>query len=291
MNAIKETTDYFTSYDQQQLFYRVFAPKNLEKNPKKVFLGIHGAFSHSENLRTIAEFLTQQGYLFYAFDRRGEGHWDQKKSRGHISSYQKYIKDIKAFHAFIKQHNKSSNIYYVGHSMGGAQALIMAIDFPNLVDGVIVSSPCIRLSMLTIKRRFLFLMAKMMCFLFPGMRISHGVKMKEVISDKKIRKKREQDSLGLDKITTCYTRELFKTGKYVSQHFPKLPDIPIFFILSGKDNLVDNNYTKNLYEEHLAKRSNVKLKIYPEHLHENFNELPKNRQKVFSDIKEFVTQQ
>lgn len=283
MVKFNEQTGYFEAEDSTKLFYRAWIPERKEK--KKVLLGIHGAVVHSGNMKFPGKYFAQKGYPFYAFDQRGQGHCNDKK-RGHIEDYRQTIRDIKTFLKFIQTEKDFQEHYLVGHSMGGAEALIFAIDYPELINGALVSSPAFKLKQNKLMLSFQKIGATLLTPIIPTTKISHGIKPEKLVHDPEVLQQREKDPLIPDKVTINWTRELFRIQTYLSKNITKLT-VATFFMIAGDDRIVDSNATIKAFNR-IKEKEKMKLKVYQEHFHENFNESPKKRQIVFQDMEAFI---
>ncbi|MBD3189930.1 MAG: alpha/beta fold hydrolase [Candidatus Heimdallarchaeota archaeon] len=283
MVPFNEQTDYFKANDGTKLFYRAWLPKRRAK--KEVFIGIHGAVVHSGNMKTLGEYFAQRGYPFYAFDQRGQGHCKEKR-RGHMEDYRQNIEDIKTFREFIQQREKSQKYYLVGHSMGGAESLIFAIDYPSLIHGVLVSSPAFKLKQKKIILAIQKVSATLLAPLFSKTKINHGIKPRELVHDPHVIQQREKDPLVPDKVTINWTREFFRMQAYLKKNIPRLT-VPTFFMIAGDDRIVDKTAAIKAFDS-IKEKEKMKLKVYQEHFHENFNEPFQKRQIVFQDMEDFI---
>ncbi len=145
MSEITEQNGYFQSFDDLEMYYHCWLPKKSKtERTKIVLIGVHGGETHAQNMRNVAEYFSRRGYPFFAFDRRGHGHC-VKKQRMYVKDYNFVVEDIKTFINFVKEKEAPNMIYLIAHSNGGANAIITAIRYPELVDKLILSSPSIKL--------------------------------------------------------------------------------------------------------------------------------------------------
>lgn len=285
MGRFKEIEDEFVTFDQKELFYRGWIPQRfLKKTKDDIFIGVHGAGTHSNNLKFLGEFLASKGYRFYAYDKRGHGHW-KYKNKGHIEDYQHNILDIKCFIDFIKEKDDPERIFLIGHSMGGSQVLAYAIQYPEVIEAIVVSSPCLKL----VEKGFRKLQkigSKIISPLAPKMSVGTGIDQRILTTDEEITEDHLNDPLRLQTFTTKYGLELFELQEYLKENLQKL-EVPTFFVLAGDDKLVDTNYSKEMFKK-IADKNKMELEVYEGHFHENFNETPERREKVFKDIVEYL---
>ncbi|NHK32273.1 MAG: lysophospholipase [Asgard group archaeon] len=284
MADIEERMGSFTTFDGQELFYRVWYPLQEKKN--EVFIGVHGASVHSSNMINPGVFFAKKGYAFFVFDRRGHGH-NEVKNRGHVKKYTNYIKDIDSFILFLKEKEKPDKIHLIGHSNGGSLAIIYGINNPTRINTIIASGPSIKLEMKKGNLFFAKLAAKIIGTILPRIKIKHGViKPEELVRDKAILEARLNDPLYVHKNSARWVRELFNFQRYLDKNIKKL-SVPTLFLLGSNDKIIDYSYTIKAFQK-IEKKNIMTLTIYKEHLHELFNESEEKRIKIFHDIERFI---
>lgn len=106
-----------------KLFYREYGDSG------KPLIILHGLFGSSDNWLTQAKMLSPE-YHVYLVDQRNHGL--SPKSDEH--NYNVLAEDIRAF---IEEHKITSPIL-IGHSMGGKAVMKFAINYPELVEKVII---------------------------------------------------------------------------------------------------------------------------------------------------------
>ncbi|MHA1557044.1 MAG: alpha/beta fold hydrolase [Candidatus Heimdallarchaeota archaeon] len=213
MSEINEQSGYFQSFDKLEMYYHSWLPAESEADKTKaVFVGIHGGETHAQIMRTVAEYFSGKGYPFYAFDRRGHGHCEKKK-RMYVKDYNYVVEDIKTFINFVKEKEEAKKIYLVGHSNGGAYAIIAATRFPEIIDKLILSSPSIKL----VGNAFAMFIQKTAVSLLgtiaPKMTLPTVIKPKELVRDSKILDNRLHDELIYRRFTCRWGRELLRFQK------------------------------------------------------------------------------
>ena len=104
--------------------------------PKKILL-IHGWLDNSNSFKILAPKLAEIGYESTAIDLLGHGHSDHAPitSNSHFSQMCVHIKEVVDS---IIENNNNEKISIVGHSMGGAVALMMAAAYPELINKLVM---------------------------------------------------------------------------------------------------------------------------------------------------------
>jgi lysophospholipase len=277
--SIKEVEDYFESFDKTKIYYHSWLP---DKKNDIIFVGVHGAAVNSDSMRNLAEYLAKLGYPFYAIDKRGHGKTENLK--GHYQNFKDVLRDIKILLEFLSESVYPKRVILVGHSMGGAQSLAIGIDYPELVDAIVVSSPCLKL--LSNGLFFLKIAASILGTLFPKGKISNGIEQSEAAKDPKMIKKMENDPYYVEKHTLRWTRELFRLQRYVKKNISKL-SLPTFVMVPDDDRLVDAEYTKKLFAP-FAQKKDIRLQEFKGQFHDLFNNLPEERELVFKEMRRFL---
>ena len=101
---------------------------------------IHGFSAGAEQMRTCAEFLAQRGYTVRALHLPGHGE-TMKELEDH-GSWSKWLAEARKETLRLMEDHKK--IVVLGHSMGGALALLMGEELP--IDGVIAVAPAVKIA-------------------------------------------------------------------------------------------------------------------------------------------------
>ncbi len=101
-----------------------------------VLLILHGLGGHSGWYIDMGNALAQHGITVYALDHRGFGRSGGQP--GHIDRYHTYIEDIEFLLLEIRKRHPESDLYLLGHSMGGLFAIHTAAEYGKLLSGVVL---------------------------------------------------------------------------------------------------------------------------------------------------------
>jgi len=115
-----------------------------ETTPKAVIVLVHGHGEHSKRYLPWAEKFVDQGFGFVTWDHIGHGHSDGQ--RGHIHHFEQLLLEIDLAVNKAKEYFPNVPIILYGHSMGGNIALNHAIRRCCSVEGLIITSPWLRLA-------------------------------------------------------------------------------------------------------------------------------------------------
>ncbi|MFO0390012.1 MAG: lysophospholipase [Alphaproteobacteria bacterium] len=130
--------DVFIASDGAKLPYRKWLPNG---KPKAVVLALHGFNDYSKAFEGAGEYLSARRIAVYAYDQRGFG---KTEHTGIWAGEKNYISDVKQWVEHLARRHKSTPIYIMGESMGGAVAVLASAqpDFPE-VAGVILVAPAL----------------------------------------------------------------------------------------------------------------------------------------------------
>ncbi|WP_348757231.1 alpha/beta hydrolase [Candidatus Methylocalor cossyra] len=157
---------HFVAADGAVLPVRSWLPK--DRPPQAVLVALHGFNDYSRAFAQPGEYLSAHGIAVYAYDQRGFGN---APGRGLWAGSAAYADDLAEFTAQLRQRYRSTPLYILGESMGGAVAIVaMTSDHPPSADGLILSAPAVwaRDTMPWYQRALLFLTAN----LLPGLELT-----------------------------------------------------------------------------------------------------------------------
>lgn len=97
----------------------------------KPLLIIHGFLGMSDNWKTLSMQYVEQGFQVHALDLRNHG----KSFHSEEWGYQFMVQDVVEYCQFYQL----QKVDVIGHSMGGKVAMLLATNYPELVDKLIVA--------------------------------------------------------------------------------------------------------------------------------------------------------
>lgn len=110
--------------------------------PARIVLLIHGLMMHGKSFDQFANHLASTGALVVAPDLKGFGRsWDEQKDK---IDYKKSLEYLSALMRLLKSQYTNIPMICAGESLGAHLARKVASEYPDLVSGLILSSPCIR---------------------------------------------------------------------------------------------------------------------------------------------------
>ena len=115
--------------------------KDLVSHPKATILIVHGLAEHHKRYDYVTNKLTSKKFNVYRYDHRGHGDSDGK--RGYVDDIDTFTKDLTSVIELAKKENPKIPIFLLGQGMGGHIMIRLGSKLPNLVDGMIFSSPLV----------------------------------------------------------------------------------------------------------------------------------------------------
>lgn len=121
---------------------------------KAVVVGIHGLTLHGRRFRVLARSLAVNGVGFVALDMRGFGRckFDEKKQFSskdddktkvnHEKSYQSIVQLVQ----LVRQKYPDAKSIALGESLGCTFCVRLAAEHPDLVNGIVLSAPAIKVN-------------------------------------------------------------------------------------------------------------------------------------------------
>jgi alpha-beta hydrolase superfamily lysophospholipase len=122
--------------------------------PKAIIVGVHGLTLHGRRYRVLARSLAVNGVGFIAMDMRGFGRCkfdpskqfssatDDKTKVAHEKSYQ----DVAKLIAAVRDKYPGQLLIVMGESLGCTYGVRLASEHKDLVDGLILSAPAVRVN-------------------------------------------------------------------------------------------------------------------------------------------------
>ena len=117
---------------------------------KAIIFGIHGATLYSGTFDHFARHLASEGYHVYALDMRGYGRWQHENDKfggDSLIHYTQSKEDMAEVLGMLRRIHPHEKIFCMGESLGSNMALWLLSNKPELADGAILSSPCIKKAM------------------------------------------------------------------------------------------------------------------------------------------------
>jgi alpha-beta hydrolase superfamily lysophospholipase len=118
--------------------------RDSTQRPRAVAITVHGLVMHGGTYDALARQLVTQGFIVAAPDMRGYGRWISDKQADPEVNYEDTFNDLVALAKKLKEQHPDLSLFCVGESLGADMCLRLASSHPELVDGLVLSSPAIK---------------------------------------------------------------------------------------------------------------------------------------------------
>jgi acylglycerol lipase len=251
----------------------------LPDDPKAVVILSHGYAEHSGRYQHFASYLADHGFAVYALDHRGHGR--SEGERANVKVFNEYVSDLKKFTELVREKHPNLKRFLLGHSMGGAIAAQLAIEQPNQLDGLLLSSPYL-INAVSVPAP-LMAVSGIVSRILPGLP-TIKLDSKDISRDPNIVKTYDTDPLNYRGGTKArFGTELLGAGRYVFGRAQSIK-LPMLIMVGTGDNIADHAGGKQLFE--IVSSSDKTLKSYDGYYHEILNEIGKEA--VYQDILEWL---
>ncbi len=240
----------------------------------------HGYAEHCGRYQELMRRLNEQGLSVYSWDWRSHGR--SPGLPGMVESVDELVEDCDRLLERVKALHPGLPIYLMGHSTGGAIALLYHLRHLDRHDlaGLILSAPVVKLEVNPVLRR----MSKLMSRLLPALQVVDAAPIEFLSHDEAVKTAAEMDPLfykGRVRARTGYA--ILQAADEIQKNM-HLIRIPLLIMQGDMDKVVDPNGASMLHD---AVSSLDKTLIhYPGFYHEIFNEIGKEA--VFSDLESWL---
>ena len=273
-----EKTDTFASHDGVNIFYRQF--QAADERARLVIA--HGLGEHSGRYGNIVNRLLPVNYSLWIPDHRGHGQSGGKK--GHVLNFEQYLLDLRLVVEMAREGLPGGRkVFLLGHSMGGLIALYFTLQNPDMIDGVIASSP--GLGMVIKVPAVKNVLGQVMSLIWPGLLLGNELDATKISRDDSVVKAYQNDPLVHDRVSARWFTEMLSTMEEVNRQASHL-HLPILMQVAGDDHLVNAQSSKQFFEKLTA--ADKTLHVYDGLYHEIYNELDEDRQKVLGDLESWL---
>lgn len=278
MAEYHEKTGTFDSHDGVNIFYRQF--QAADERARLVIA--HGLGEHSGRYENVVNRLLPANYSLWIPDHRGHGQSAGK--RGHVLNFEQYLLDLRLVVEMAREGLPGGRkVFLLGHSMGGLIALYFAQHNPDLIDGVIASSP--GLGMVIKVPAVKNVLGQVMSFIWPGLSFGNELDATKISRDESVVNAYQNDPLVHDRVSARWFTEMLSTMEEVNRQASHL-HLPILMQVAGDDHLVNAQSSKQFFENLTA--ADKTLHVYDGLYHEIYNELDEDRQKVLGDLESWL---
>lgn len=263
---MKESVSHFKTADGVNLHTRQWRP---DTPPRAALVFIHGYSDHGARYGWVASHLTQAGIAVSAPDLRGHGASPGK--RAYIASFDQIVDDVAAYVEAVRQEFHGLPLFVMGHSMGGLVVALYAATKQPSVDGLILSSPLLKVS--DDVPPFLQRIAGVIGTLLPWLPVL-PMNVGAVSRDPDVVKACMEDPLGYHgRILARTGAEMIRASNGIQQSMEQIL-LPLLVLHGTDDGLCDVNGSRHVYAR--SRSTDKTLKLFEGGYHELFNDLDKD---------------
>jgi alpha-beta hydrolase superfamily lysophospholipase len=252
-------------------------------SPRGILVLAHGLGEHGGCYdRTAEELAAVPGLVdVLAVDFRGHGRSPGR--RGFVRRYEDLIGDLRAGLAWAAGRWPGGPRFLLGHSNGGQVALRAVLEGgADLgLDGLVLSNPSLKL-VLDVPRPKLWL-GRVLRLVAPGVTLGGNLPSEMLSRDPDFDVRRRDDALRHSRVNPALFFGMVEGGPLVAARASEIR-LPVLMILGGADPVVDHRASLALFER--LGSPDKTLRIYPEAVHEPFNDL--GRERVVADLADWL---
>lgn len=247
---------------------------NKIENAKGTIIMLHGMGEHFGRYAHMVNYFSSINYNTVGIDLRGHG--KSEGPRGHAPSFDYLMSDIQVLYDKAKELFPNSSMYLFGHSMGGNLAANFTLRKNPDLEGLILSSPYLRLAFDPPK--FKVVLARAVSGIIPGLTQSTELDVTKISKDKSVVEAYKNDALNHDKMSAAFFVNVHFAGLYPIAH---ANDLTIRTLIYHGDG---DQITSHKGSEEFAMKAGdlCTFKLWPGGYHEMHNEAEK--QQVFEYI-------
>ncbi len=263
----KHEEGFLDSFDHLRLYWQRYRPDA----PRATVAVLHGGGDHSGRYPGLTSALVRAGFEAALVDFRGHGQSDGR--RWHIDAFSDYLADLDAFVAKLRRDGIArGKLFMIGHSQGSLVAARWALEHGREVDGLVLSSPYLRLAMKPPAVKVIS--ARLVGRIVPWLPVSTGIDVADLTGDPELRRWTEQDPLYGRTTTPRWFDASTRAQEEVLERAPELT-APVLVLAAGADRLADATATERWFAR--LGSSDKQLRVYAGFRHELFNEVERDR--------------
>lgn len=257
-----------------EIYWQSWLP---EAPARAIVLISHGGAEHSGRYAWTAGQLTKRGYAVYAIDHRGHGR--SAGPRAYVDRVDNAVADLHALAELTRERHPATDVFLLGHSLGGLIALSYALAHQDELAGLVLSAPLAVLEANPATR----LASRLLSAAAPRLPV-YKIDGTTVSRDPEVVRAYDDDPLNHRGMLPARTvGEIAATTAGFRDRLPELR-LPVLTVYGTGDRLVDN--AGSILVDELAGSTDSTLIAYDGLYHEVLNEPERDR--VIGDIGDWI---
>jgi len=262
---VKHFEDMWEDKDRITFFLEGWEPE--DSKPKALVLLIHGLGEYITRYAHVGRALSDAGYALIGFDLRGHGR--SGGPRGHSSSLDAYMQDIRQFSQRTESKYPGVPRFIYGHSLGGLLALVYAIQHGTQFKGVVATGPALRSSLQ--EQRAKVALVRLLGAILPSVTVHSGLDAATISRDTAVVEAYKNDALIHYNTSLGFGKAALSAIDFCFAHAGEFP-VPLLIMHGKADKIAYASGSEEFAE--LVRRSgkDVTLKLWDSLYHEVHNE-------------------
>jgi len=247
------------------IYGQYFQPETV----RAVVLLIHGMGEHAKCYENfVIPYFNKNGIGVLTYDQFGHGLTEGK--RGHNPGFEAVLDCVQEMLKKTVQIFGEKPTFLYGHSMGGNVVINYVLRRKNNLNGVIASSPFLRLAF--DPPIWKMTLGKILQKITPAITLSNELNTEDLSRDKDEIERYINDPLIHDKISANYSIVFMETGEWALEHAHQLKK-PML-LMHGTGDKITSHQASEAFKKSGSKQ--VELKLYQGAYHELHNDIIKN---------------
>ena len=263
------------AYDGLSLYFQLW---QTEDEQKGVVCLVHGLGEHGGRYAYWANLLNQAGYTLMIYDLRGHG--KSGGQRGHVSSFEDYLKDTDILLKEAQDRFPKVAIFLYGHSLGALIVSEYILSRRPKLNGVILTALSNKTPLQ--EQKLKVTLSKLLGSLIPKVSLASGLVPSTISRDPEVVRLYVNDPLVHHQVSLGWGKSTLDNIAWTEQHASEWA-LPVLFMHGENDQL---GYADGSREFAAKIKGDCTLKIWPGLFHEVHNEPEKEQ--VFAYLKKWM---
>lgn len=242
----------------------IYAKEWKAEKPQGVICLVHGLGEHINRYAHFARFFTEKGFSVIGYDRRGHGRSDG--ARGHTPDVEVLLDEVAQLLIEAEVRYQQLPIFLYGQSQGGLLVLAYTLKRHPNIQGIVASSPWIRLSFEPAAG--MVALGRLMHRVYPAFSQSNGLKTAHLSRDPAVVRAYEEDPLVHSRITAAMGMAMLDQSRWLDGYSGPFPS-PLLIMHGAADQITSPKASQEFAER---VQGDITFKAWAGAYHEIHNE-------------------